>query len=129
MTTTQTPNTNPQTIVIEIPRRWWELFMMEPIIDDAQNPNTTDENLIQIKRIIDTPALSQTKKVRRIEADYDMVECLYDNADWYAYYWGEALANEEWEFGPRGAWISRGRASRQFARRLKVIMRDCFEDA
>jgi hypothetical protein len=117
------------TILIEIPRRWWELFMMEPIIDDAENPNTTDDNLIQIKRIIDTPAVSQTKKVRRILADYDMVECLYDNADWYAYYWGEALASEEWDFGPRGAWQARGRASRQFARQLKSIMRGWSETA
>ena len=104
--------------VIEVPQAWWQAFISEPIVDDASD-NPEDELLRQTWRLLQLTPTSETKRVRRINADERIKWVLWKHATWYAYYWGEN-ATEAWDDGERMSWLAKACSSAAFARRLGV---------
>jgi hypothetical protein len=125
--TTQEERTMSKTI--DIPKAWWNNFTDELICDDATDPNTEDECLRQVWLILNAPAIKELKHGRRVEATPEMLEALHDQAKWYAYYWGDALADSAWDSDERLGWIAKGRSSAALQRKVKAMMAEIGEEA
>ena len=106
---------------IDIPKAWWNNFTDEPICDDATDPNVEDECLRQVWLILNTPAVKELKNSRRVEATPEMLEALLAQTKWYAYYWGDAMADSAWDSDERLGWIAKGRSSAALHRKVKAM--------
>lgn len=111
-------------VTVDIPRSWWSRFTAEGICDDATY-ESDDETLYLTAMLLDdrfTRVVKVTKSVRRVSMLEPVLECLLQHAEWYSYYWGEAMAQEAYDSGERLGYISAGRSSAAFAERLRALI-------
>lgn len=136
MTTTTTTgdkiHTERGTAIVRIPTGWWRSFEDEPICEDAlsHDPAThaPDPLLEQTQKILlEAATAHKTKSYRVLELDPLELQAMIAHAEWYAYYWGDVLANEADDIADRGAWGSRGRSSRTLERRLRQVEQELLE--
>jgi hypothetical protein len=108
------------TTIVEIPKAWWSGFTDEPICDDANDHAAADSLERQTFRLLNAPVVSETKQVRRIEADEAMLTCLRQHADWFTYYWREQ-ADQAWDREERMPWLALSMSSKAFDRKLRAL--------
>ncbi len=115
-----------ETYIVDVPRTWLGRFLDEAICDDARGyilgVSGNDETLAHTASILDKVAtpVSITKKIRRLALTWDEIEALWRHAEWYAYYWGECCSSDAYDSGEMLGYISAGRASKAFAKRLSL---------
>lgn len=107
------------TYKIRLKNSWWENFLGETIAEEAQNVRgrmaDSDDPLINatadLIEHIETTG-KRTKTYTNIELDERLMSVLYSQAQWFVYFWGEAMVQDAYDSGERIAYVSKGRSSR-----------------
>lgn len=110
--------------VIRVPKKWWERFNTESIIDDSHHSseewcgNCGDDELHVIAALIEKQPIRTMVHALFFNVTREELECLYRQADWYAYFYKEVEAEDgEPEF--RRYNLASARLSKSFAAELQ----------
>lgn len=110
--------------VVRIPRKWWDRFNDESIVEDAHHPGDCDgcgdDELHLIAALIEKRPVRTLVHALFFDVNRDELECLYRQADWYAWFYREVEAEDgEPEF--RRFNIASARCSQKFANELQSM--------
>jgi len=112
------------TYKIRVKNSWWDNFLGETIAEEAEGVRrggtSTDPLIVATAELIEHIETkgNRTKKSIGVELDARLMTVLYSQAQWFAYYWGEAMVQDAYDNGERISYASKGRSSKALVAKL-----------
>lgn len=113
-----------QTYKVRIKNSWWSNFTSETICEEAENVRrggtSNDPLIVATADLIDFVQTNgqRTKKSIGLELDERLMRVLYTHAQWFTYFWGEAMVQDAYDNGERISYASKGRSSKALVAKL-----------
>jgi hypothetical protein len=113
------------TIEFRIPRKWWSNFTSETVVEDALGATPGEDEYLDDTRILVEHVEATGRKTKTeiiVTLEWDHLYTVWSQAEWFTYFWGEAMVQEAWDIADRGAWASRGRSSDILCRKAEKAL-------